>query len=224
MLHVGPSQGPPFEGEVWARATEEAARRAVFQEEAGVRAGQIVRLQLIEGGVYVRVPGLFVERLTVEVGRCDELAQVRGLLDLEDQGVRPEGVDDPTRHVHGVTGSYLVARHHCVVVSGLEGLEELLARQALLYTGQYRRALGGPEDMPGLGLAVGLAVFLTRRLVIGVEVYGEHVRGVEELLEEREVRATPALAYEVIREGGDEVVERLPSVLPVGHLPAGLLV
>src|ERR687889_462064 len=56
-LRIGPGERPAFEGEVRTRAAEDAARLAVLQHEAGVRAGQVVRLQLVEGGVYVRVPG-----------------------------------------------------------------------------------------------------------------------------------------------------------------------
>jgi hypothetical protein len=42
-------------------------------------------------------------------------------------------------------------------------------------------------------------VFSAGRLVVGVEVDGEHVRGVEELLQEREVWAAPALADQLVR-------------------------
>src|SRR5918997_1680886 len=223
-LRMGAGQRPAFEGEVRARAAEDAPRRAILQDESGVRAGQVVRLQLVEGCVYVRAPGLLVEWLAVEVGRRDELAEVRGLLDLEDQGVRPEGVKDPARYVHGVARPYGVAGHHGVVVSRLERLEELLAPEALFYAGQNRRVLGGPEDVPRLGLAVGLAVLLARRRVVGVEVDGEHVRGVEELLEEREVRAAPSRSDQFLGELDDEVVERASGVLAVRYLTRGLLV
>jgi hypothetical protein len=110
-----------------------------------------------------------------------------------------------------------MAGHHGIVVSGLERFEELFAPEALFYAGQYRRALCGPEDVPRLGLAVGFAVFFARRLAVGVEVDGEHVRGVEKLLQEREVRAAPALADQFLGKLGDEVVERTSGVLTVGH-------
>src|SRR5215208_414548 len=125
-------------------------------------------------------------------------------------------VDDPTRHVHGVPRPYRVTRHHGVVVLDLERLEELLARQALFDPGQDCRFLGGPEYVPRFGLAVGLPVLFLGGLVVRVEVDGEHVRGVEDLLEEREVRAAPALPDELLGEPGDEVVERLSGVLAVG--------
>src|ERR687886_2569275 len=88
-LRIGPAQRPALEGEVRARAAEDAAYFALLEDEAGVRTGQVVRLQLVEGGLDVRVPGLLIEGLAVEVSGRDELAQVRGLLDLEDQGVGP---------------------------------------------------------------------------------------------------------------------------------------
>jgi hypothetical protein len=76
--------------------------------------------------------------------------------------------------------------------------------------------------VPGLGLAVWLAVFCTRRLVAGVQVYGEHVRGVDELLQQREVRPAPASPHQLIRELDDEVVERLAGVFAVGDPGRGL--
>src|SRR5919202_1366679 len=221
-LRIGPAQRPALEGEVRTRAAEGAAYFAFLEDEARVRTGQVVHLQLVEGGFYVRVPGLLVEGLAVEVRRRDELAQIRGLLDLEDQGVRPEGVDDPARHVDRVPRPHLVTGHHGVVVSGLERLEELLAPRTFSYAGQDRSALGGPEDVPRLGLAVGFAVLLARRRVVGVEVDGEHVRGVEELLEEREVRAAPPHADQLLGELGDEIVDRPPGVLSIGHPACGL--
>ena len=57
-----------------------------------------------------------------------------------------------------------------------------------------------------------------------MEVDGEHVRGVEELLEEREVRTTPVLSHELFGEIGYEAVERLAGVLAVGDASSSLLV
>src|SRR5919199_849473 len=135
-LRIGLAQRPALEGEVRTRAAEDAAYFAFLEDEARVRTRQVVHLQLVEGGFYVRVPGLLAEGLAIEVCRRDELAQVRGLLDLKDQGVRPEGVDDPARDVHRVPRSYLVAGHHGVVLFSLERLEELLAPRAFSYAGQ----------------------------------------------------------------------------------------
>src|SRR5215203_3233322 len=217
QLRVRLGQRPTFEGEVRSGAADDAAVRPIHQRQPRVRAGQVVGLELVEGGVYVGVPLLLAQAVAVEVLGHHELAEVRGLLDLEDQGVRPEGVDDPARHVDGVPRPYRMTRHHGVVVPRLERFEELLARQALFDPGQDRRSFGGPEDVPRLGLAVWLAVLFLGGLVVGVEVDGEHVRGVEELLEEREVRAAPVLPDELLGELGDEVVERLSGVLAVGN-------
>src|ERR687898_695050 len=224
QLRVRLGQRPTFEGEVRSGAADDAAVRPILQRQPRVRAGQVVGLELVEGGVYVGVPLLLAQVVAVEVLGHHKLAEVGGLLDLEDQGVRPERVDDPARHIHGVPRSYLAPRHHSFVVFGLEGFEKFFPPQAILYPGQYRRPFGGPEDVPGFGLAVGLSVLLARHLVVGVEVDGEHVRGVEELLKQREVRAAPALPYERLRELGDEVVERLSGVLAVGHPPGRILV
>ena len=215
--------------QVGAGAAHHAPVRPVLEDQTRVRAREVAGPQLVEGGVNVRVPGFLVQGLAVEVGRGHELAEVGGLLDLEDQRTRPEGVDDPTRHVDGVAGPDRVPRHHRVVIFGLERLEELVAAQALPDAGDDRGVRGGPEDVPGLGLAVGGAVHATRGLVVGVEVDREHVRGVEELEEEREVRAAPALADEFVRELVGEVVQDSPlvgavrdrsgRVLVVAHLP-----
>ena len=62
-------------------------------------------------------------------------------------------------------------------------LDELKHRQQF----HPRRAITGHDLRKG-------AVQRARRLAVGVEVDGEHVRGVEKLLQEREVRAAPVLA------------------------------
>src|SRR5215210_1094251 len=116
-------------------------------------------------------------------------------------------MDHPARHVDGVSGPYRVTRHNRVVVLCFERLVELVAAQALLDPGQDSRAFSGPEDVPGLGLAVWLAMFSAGRLVVGVEMDGEHVRGVDELLQKREVRAAPAFADQLIRELGNQLME-----------------
>src|SRR5918995_271795 len=154
-LRVRLGQRPTFEGEVRSGAADDAAVRPILQRQPRVRAGQVVGLELVEGGVYVGVPLLLAQVVAVEVLGHHKLAEVGGLLDLEDQGVRPESVDDPARHIHGVPRSYLAPRHHGVVVFGLEGFEEFFPPQAILHPGQYRRPFGGPEDVPGFGLAVG---------------------------------------------------------------------
>ena len=108
-------------------AAKDAPVGPILEHESGVRTGQVVRLQLVEGGFYVRVPFLLVQAVAVEVERHHELAQVRGLLDLEDQGVRSEGVQDAAGHVDGVAGPDPVSRHDGAVVFGLEGLDEILS-------------------------------------------------------------------------------------------------
>src|SRR5918998_609355 len=129
---VGLPERPSLEGEVRAGAAEDPTVRPVLQNEARVRAGHKVRLQLVEGRLYVGVPL-------------------------------------------------------------------------------------GPEDVPRLALAVRLAVLLTGRLVVGMEVDGEHVGGVEELQQDREVRPAPALPDELVRELLDEVVEGTARVGAVRH-------
>ena len=109
-----------------------------------------------------------------------------------------------------------------VVVLGLESSKELLSRGFVLYAGQDRRARLGPKDVPRLGLTVGLAVLPSGGLVVGVEVDGGHVRGVEELEQDREVRTTPIPSHELVRELLHEVVERASGVLAVGDLSRGL--
>src|SRR5215210_491424 len=213
-----------FEGEVRAGAAQDAPVGGVLEHESRVRTGQIVRLQLVEGGFYVGIPFLLFQAVAVEIERHDELAQVRGLLDLEDQGAWPEGVQYPTRHVHGVAGPDSVARHDGTVLFGLERLDELLSREVLLDPGEYRRLVVRPEDVPRLRLAVGLTVLLPRGLVVGVQVDGQHVGGVEELDQEREVRPTPALPNQLIGERLDELVERAPRVGTVEDRPCRLTV
>jgi hypothetical protein len=58
---------------------------------------------------------------------------------------------------------------------------------------------------------VGLVVEARRRLVVGVEMDWEAVRGVEELGEQREVRAAPPLADDRVRVRHHDLVERLPG-------------
>src|SRR5215208_7660858 len=142
--------------------------------------GQVVRLQLVESGFYVRVPFLFVQAVAVEVERHHELAQVRGLLDLQDQGVWSEGVQNAARHVHGVSGGYSMSWHDGPVVLRLERAYKVLARAAFFDAGQDRGAVCGPEDVPRLRLAVRFAVLSSRRLVVSVQVDGKQVGGVEE--------------------------------------------
>jgi hypothetical protein len=69
---------------------------------------------------------------------------------------------------------------------------------------------------------VGLAVLPSGGLVVGVEVDGEHVRGVEELEQDREARTTPIPSHELVRELLHEVVERASGVLAVGDLSRAL--
>ena len=61
--------------------------------------------------------------------------------------------------------------------------------------------------MPGFGLPIRLAVDAARRLVVGVQVNGEEMRGIEELGEDREVRTTPAGTDDLIGVFGDDVVQ-----------------
>src|SRR5829696_1892516 len=221
-LRVGLKKHPPLEGEVRSGAAKDAAVGAVLQGETGVRARQVVRPELVEGCLYVGVPLLFAQAVVVEVGGHHELAEVRGLLDLGDQDARTEGVEDPARHVDGVARPDCVPWHHRVVVLGLEGSKELLSRGVVLYAGQDRRTRLSPQDVPRLGLTVGLAVLPSGGLVVGVEVDGEHVRGVEELEQDREVRTTPIPSHQLVRELLHEVVERASGVLAVGDLSRGL--
>src|SRR3712207_409382 len=94
-LHMGLPERPPLEGEMRSGAAQDAAVGTLLHSEAGVWAGQIVRLELVEGGLYVGVPFFFGEAVAVEVRRHYELAEVGGLLDLGDQGAWAEGVEDP---------------------------------------------------------------------------------------------------------------------------------
>src|ERR671916_533260 len=154
---VGLPERPSLEGEARAGAAEDPTVRRVFQDEARVRAGHKVRLEFVEGRLYVGVPLVLPERAAVEVFRHDELAEVRGLLDLGDQGPGAEGMEDAARHVDGVARSDRVTGHHRVVILALEGVEEFLAGEALLYAGQDRGVRLGPENVPRLALAVPLA-------------------------------------------------------------------
>src|SRR5215212_686137 len=215
-LRAGLCKRPAFEGEVRAGAAQDVPVGVALEHESRVRTGQVVRLQLVEGGLYVGVPSLFVQAVAVEVEGHDELAQVRGLLDLQDQGIRPEGVQDPAGHVYGVAGPNSVARRDGVVVLRLERRDEILSRAVLLDPDEYRRVVGRREDVPRLRLAVGFAVLFPCCLLVGVQVDGQHVGGVEELDQEREVRPAPALTDQLIRELLDELVERAPLVGTVG--------
>src|SRR5215210_5823108 len=183
-----------------AGAAQDAPVGGVLEHEPRVRMGQVARLQLVEGGFYVGVPFCLLQAVAVEVEGYDELAQVRGLLDLQDQGVWSESVQDAAWHVHGVAGPDLLARHDGVVILGLERLDEPLSREAVLDTGEYRSVFGRPENVPRLRLAMGLAVLLPRGRIIGVQVDGQHVGGVEEFDQERKMWSTPALPHELIRE------------------------
>src|SRR5215204_3663128 len=119
-FRVGLCEYPAFEDEVWSCAAHDTPVGLVFEHESGVRTRQVVRLQLVEGGFYVRVPFLLVKAVAVEVERHHELAKVRGLLDLEDKGVWPEGVKDSAWNVDGVAGPDFVLRHDGFVVLGPE--------------------------------------------------------------------------------------------------------
>src|ERR671921_601029 len=127
-----------------------------------------------------------------------------------------------SRLLNGVARPDSAARHDGAVVLGLESRNEFLSRQVLLDPGEYRRVGGGPQDMPCLRLAVGLAVFLPRDLVVGVQVDWQHVGGVEEFDQEREMRPTPALPHQLIRELLDEIVERAPRIGTVDDCPRRL--
>src|ERR671912_1672124 len=157
---------------MWAGAAKDTPVGRILQHESRVREGQEVRLQFVEGGFYVGLPLLFTQAVAVEVEGHYELAQIRSLLDLQDQGVRAEGVQDTPGHVYGVAGPDPAARHDGVVVLFPERCDELLAREAFLHPGEYRGVVGRPEDVPGLRLAVGLAVFRPRGLIVGVQVDG----------------------------------------------------
>ena len=69
-----------------------------------------------------------------------------------------------------------------------------------------------------------LVVFTPGGRVIGVQVNGEHVRGVEELLQKREVWAAPAFADQLVRELFYQVVEFASGVLAVSYRSAGFAV
>ncbi len=75
-----------------------------------------------------------------------------------------------------------------------EGLEEFLVAHPRLDAGQDGRLGCSPEDVPCFGLAVRLTVFTLGRFVIGMEVNGELVGGVEELEEQGEVWSLPTAA------------------------------
>src|SRR5215211_8613197 len=119
--------------------------------------GQVVSLELVERGFYVRVPFLLLQAVAVEVDRHHELAKVRSLLDLEDKGVWPEGVKDAAWHVDGVAGPDFVLRHDGFVVLGPERTDELLSREVILDACEYLRVVDRPQDVPRLRLAVGFA-------------------------------------------------------------------
>src|SRR5215210_3314824 len=223
-LRVPLCERPALQGEVRSAAAKYTPIGVIFQRKSRVRTGPEVRLQLIEGGLYVRVPLLLIQAVTVEVEGHHELAEVRGLLDLQDQGVGPEGMQDATRHVHSVTRRYVAPQHHGVVILRLESLEEVIVREVLLYTGEYRRALSGPQDVPGLRFPVELTVFLSRRLVVGMQVDGEQVGGVEEFDQEREMRPAPALPHELVRKLLDDLVQRASRVGTVYDRPRRLFI
>src|SRR5918997_791321 len=74
--YVGLPERPSLEGEARAGAAEDPTVRPVLQDEARVRAGHKVRLQLVEGRLYIGVPLVLVQPAAVEVFRHDELAEV----------------------------------------------------------------------------------------------------------------------------------------------------
>jgi hypothetical protein len=76
----------------------------------------------------------------------------------------------------------------------------------------YNSSLLNPSSTPAR-----MVVLEPGGLVVGVEVHREHVRGVEELLEEREVWAAPAFADELVGVLQGEIVEGTASVGAVGH-------
>ena len=100
-----------------------------------------------------------------------------------------------------------IAEHDPVVILVEKRLPQLVFGEAGTDAGQDGGVRRGVEDMPGFGLAVRLAVDAARRLVVGVEVDGQEMRGIEELGEDREVRAAPASADDLIRVFRDDVVQ-----------------
>ncbi len=217
-LPVGRGQGPALQREVRTGAADDVAVAGIARAlQPRVGAGQVVRPQLGERGVDIRLPLPGVEAVAVQVGRHHALAEVGRLLHLEDERVRAEGVDDATGNVDGVAGRDRVAGHGRVVILGLEGGAKVVLAEAGLDPGEDGGAGIGPEDVPGLGLAVGLAVHPPCRLVVGVEMDRQGVGGVEELVEDREMRAVPALADQLVGVFHHHIVEETPGEGAGGH-------
>src|SRR5215218_9296632 len=76
--HAGLRERQAFEGEVRSGAAQDAAVGGVLEDAARVRAGKVVRLELVEGRLYVGVPLIFAQAVTVEISGHHELAEVRG--------------------------------------------------------------------------------------------------------------------------------------------------
>ncbi|ULP70815.1 hypothetical protein BDGGKGIB_00434 [Nodularia sphaerocarpa UHCC 0038] len=65
--------------------------------------------KLIEGGVNIGLPLLFVVLIAIHICRHHRLSQIRGLLNLKDKCIWAKRVNDARRHINSISRLYRVA-------------------------------------------------------------------------------------------------------------------
>src|SRR6188768_954833 len=110
------------------------------------------------------------------------------------------------RNVDGVACCNWIAEHHRIEILSLECRDQISLGNAGFDSGEDRRAFGGPENMPGLCLAIWLVIFLFGDHVARVKMDRQHMRSVEKLRQQWKMRSFPAFTDHLARILLDQLV------------------
>jgi hypothetical protein len=133
---------------------------------------------------------------------------VGGLLDLVDERAGAEAVQGAARHVEGLPGPHRKPAHDRVEVLREQGPVQCVPVHTGLHPHQGGGSRGRVEDVPRLGLAVGLALQPARGVVVGVQMDRKGAGAVDELGQHREARAAPPAPHEFVGVVLDEPAQR----------------